>query len=186
MANQTISDDELLDQALDLFRTCGFEGVSLSRLSKATGLEKASLYYRFPGGKEEIVMAVAGRVLKWFEENVFTPLKAAGPPRKRVALVAGNLRSLYADGNKSCVTDVLSIPGGGDALMAALKGAMSAWIDSFALVARDSGFPAAQARLRAEEAVVRIEGSLVMARVLGDNSMFQRSLKQLPDLLTKA
>jgi Bacterial regulatory proteins, tetR family len=40
----------------------GFEGVSVKHLADATGLEKASLYYRCPGGKDEIVMAVAKRL----------------------------------------------------------------------------------------------------------------------------
>ena len=46
------------------------------------------------------------------------------------------------------------------------------------------GLPPAMARARAEEAIVRFEGSLVVARVLGDNSAFERVLKMLPDLLT--
>ena len=59
MAYRTLSDEDFLAKALDLFRDYGFEGVSLKQLADATGLEKASLYYRYPGGKDEIVMAVA-------------------------------------------------------------------------------------------------------------------------------
>jgi AcrR family transcriptional regulator len=50
MAHAKVSKDEVLDHALELFRTFGFEGVSFSDLSAATGLEKPSLYFRFPGG----------------------------------------------------------------------------------------------------------------------------------------
>lgn len=45
---------------------------------------------------------------------------------------------------------------------------------------------AATPRARAEEAIVRIEGSLVLARVIGDSSNFERILKALPDLLSAA
>ena len=45
MAYRVIDDDAFLEIA-DLFRTYGFEGVSLKMLSDKTGLEKASLYYR--------------------------------------------------------------------------------------------------------------------------------------------
>ena len=186
MAFATISDEEFLDRALDLFRTYGFEGVSLSRLSAAAGLEKASLYYRFPGGKEEIAMAVGNRVIEWFQQNVFASLQGEGAPRKRVALVAEHLRSFYQDGRKSCICDVLSIPGGSEALHSTIQGAMQAWIHSFAEIARESGFSPAMARSRAEEAVLRIEGSLVIARVLGEASQFKRTLKSLPDFLTEA
>jgi hypothetical protein len=40
------------------------------------------------------------------------------------------------------------------------------------------------ARARAEDAVIRIEGALVLAGAMGDVSLFGRALKQLPsDLL---
>ncbi len=94
MAHKTISDEALLDAALELFRTRGYEGMSLSQLGVATGLEKASLYFRYPGGKNELVMAVAKRVVEWFEGNVFAPLKGEGTPRKRVGIVAEQRRIL--------------------------------------------------------------------------------------------
>jgi len=186
MAHRTVSDEEFLARALDLFRTYGFEGVSLKHLADATGLEKASLYYRYPGGKDEIVMAVAKDVVAWFQKNVFEPLSGSGSTRKRVTFAAERLKEFYLNGTKSCITDVLSIPGGSNELKTALKGAMQAWLNAFTGVAKESGLSPAMARARAEEAVVRIEGSLVVARVLGDSSAFERVLRMLPELLTVA
>ncbi|MEI9979890.1 MAG: TetR/AcrR family transcriptional regulator [Edaphobacter sp.] len=184
MAHRMVSDEDFYDRALDLFRTYGFDGVSLQRLAEATGLEKASLYYRYPGGKDEIALAVAQGVVTWFQANVFDPLTGDTPPKKRVVVVADNLRTFYSGGKKSCITDVLSLPGGSDALRAGLKGAMQAWIKAFADIARERGFSPSAAKARAEEAILRIEGSLVLARVLGDNTNFERTMKLLPDLLT--
>ena len=42
-----------------------------------------------------------------------------------------------------------------------------------------------QAARRAERAVIEIEGSLVLARVLGDNEVFLRSLAGLEKTLTE-
>lgn len=186
MANRTISDQDFLATALDLFRTYGFEGVGLKRLADAAGLEKASLYYRYPGGKDEIAMAVAKHVVAWFQTNVFEPLTGNGSTRRRVSFVSGRLREFYSGGSKACLMDVLSIPGGSPELQLALRGAMQAWVDAFAQVAKESGFGSAAARSRAEEAIVRIEGSLIVARVLGDATGFERVLKSLPDLLTES
>lgn len=184
MAHRIISDEDFYAKALDLFRAYGFDGVSLQMLAEATGLEKASLYYRFPGGKDQIALAIAAGVLTWLENNVIAPLAATTAPRRRVAQVADNLRDFYAGGSKSCITDVLSLPGGSDALRDGLCSAMQRWIKAFADVARESGLGPAAAKARAEEAILRIEGSLVLARVLGDTSSFERTMKQLPDLLT--
>jgi len=185
MAHRIVNDDELIAASLDLFRTYGFDGVSLKQLSEATGLEKASLYYRYPGGKEEIVMAAAQDVANWFQKNIFETLKGSSSTQKRVEAVSNRLRELYSGGSKSCVTDVLSLPGGPNKLRAALKSVMEMWIDAFSQIARESGLPPSLARSRAEDTVVRIEGSLILARVLGDTSAFERTLKLLPELLTK-
>ena len=112
MANRIISDGDLLSTALDLFRTYGFDGVSVKQLAEATGLEKASLYYRFPGGKDEIVMVATQGFGQWFQDNLFIPLKSSGSPRRRVQNAAERLRELYVGGTKACLTDVLSLPGG--------------------------------------------------------------------------
>jgi hypothetical protein len=61
---------------------------------------------------------------------------------------------------------------------------MQAWINAFTQVAKESGMSLAAARSRAEEAIIRIEGALVLARVLGDTAAFERTLKVLPDFLT--
>lgn len=185
MAHKIISDEVFLENALDMFRTRGYEGVSLSQLSAAIGLEKASVFYRFPGGKNELAMAVVKRVADWFETNVFVPLKEEGSPRKRVAIVARTLRAYYRDGTRPCVTDVLSIDGGTKELATALKVALQAWLKAFSDIAKESGMPAPLSRARAEEAIVKIEGSLVLARALGDNAPFLRVINQLPDLLTE-
>jgi TetR/AcrR family transcriptional regulator, lmrAB and yxaGH operons repressor len=184
MAHKTVSDEAFLDKALDMFRSRGYEGVSLSKLSAASGLEKASLFYRYPGGKNEVVMAVVKRVIDWFEANVFAALREAGTPRKRVAIVASSLRTFYHHGTRPCITDVLSIAGGSEELAATLRVALEAWLKAFTDIARESGMPLPLARSKAEEAIVRIEGSLVLARVLGNRAPFLKVIKLLPELLT--
>ena len=61
---------------------------------------------------------------------------------------------------------------------------MQALVSAFVQVAKESGQGSAAARSRAEEAIVRLEGSLILARVLDDTACFERVLKALPDLLT--
>lgn len=184
MAHKKISDEAFLDNALDLFRCRGYEGVSVSQLSAASGLEKASVFDRFPGGKNEVIIAVVKRVTDWFETNVFAALKAEGSPRKRVEIVAATLRAYYHDGTRPCITDVLSLDGGPRELAATVRVALRAWLKAFADIAKESGMSLTLARARAEDAIVKIEGSLVVARALGDNAPFLRVIKLLPDLLT--
>ena len=52
-------------------------------------------------------------------------------------------------------------------------------------VRRASGSPRT-AKERAEDAVIRIEGSLVMARATGDHMPFRRTLRNLPQELLRS
>jgi TetR/AcrR family transcriptional repressor of lmrAB and yxaGH operons len=63
---------------------------------------------------------------------------------------------------------------------------MRAWVRAFAQVAKESGSGSAAARSKAEEAIARIQGSLVLARVFWDSTGFERVLQSLPDLLSAA
>jgi AcrR family transcriptional regulator len=183
MARAKLSDEELADRALALFRNYGYEGTSLNRIAESTGMEKASLYYRFPRGKEAIVVAVAERVGAWFHENVFQPLADDGPPRERVELVARRLREFYGDGRRPCILDTLSLPGGPEPLQLALRAALGQWLAAFQTVAEGSGKTPSEAKSRAEQALVNVEGSLVLSRVLADGSLFLRALDELGNLL---
>ena len=184
MAHSKVNDAQLAEKALELFRQQGYEGTSLNDLANATGLEKASLYYRFPGGKKDMALAAAAHVGQWFEANIFAPLREPGPPAERIKTVARKLRLFYGDGAKPCVLDSLSLRGGPPELATALSSAYKAWLESFVVVAHHSGLNRRTAEDRARQALIQIEGSLVLSRVTGNRKIFLDTLSALPDLLT--
>ncbi len=174
-----VTDADLADRAGDTFRAYGYEGTSLNRLADAMGLEKASLYYRFPGGKDAILMAAVKRTGEWFEANVLAPLRQPGSLAGRVEALSSRLREFYGDGTKPCVLDTLSLRGGTPELQAALQGALAGWLQAFTAVAVEAGIPPEEAKRRAEQAVIAIEGSLVLARVTGTSDLFLGAVEQL-------
>ena len=67
-----IDDGELIARLSGVFRDVGYEGATLSALAAATGLQKASLYHRYPGGKQQmadevLAAALACAYLGWRE-----------------------------------------------------------------------------------------------------------------------
>ena len=184
MPRAKIDDEQLLDALAGVFRAHGYEGASLSRLSEATGLQRASLYHRFPGGKEEMVQAVLDRVDRWFEMYALAPLTEPGDPGRRVRAMAKRLGEFYEDGRCSCLLDTLSVGDGGGELRTHVARSFEVWLGALVAVATESRLPAGLARRRAEEVVLRVQGSLVLARATGDARPFRRVLKELPELLT--
>lgn len=185
MAFARVGDAELVDKIARVFRRHGYEGATMSRLSAATGLERASLYHRFPGGKDEMVASAAVAGSAWFGEHVLQPLSQPGDPAVQVKVVCQRLREFYDDARLPCVLESLSLPAGSEDLHQALGISLDAWLEAFTQLARKSGFPPAAARDRAEQAIIEIEGSLVLARVRGDSGPFLRTIRKLPKLLTE-
>lgn len=60
---------QILDQALDLFIKQGYEKTSLSDISKQIGITKPAIYYYFES-KDELVLAVLTRFLDQVEQSL--------------------------------------------------------------------------------------------------------------------
>ena len=183
MARAKIGDAELAEKLALVFRKLGYDGASLGLISKATGLEKASLYHRFPGGKEEMVAAAVAQVGNRFGREVLTALAGAGTPVEKLRVVQRGLRSFYEDGDMPCALDTLSLTAVNPGLSNALRQSYAGWLAAFAGLAREAGFTAGEARQRAQESIVQIEGALVLARVLGDPKPFRQVVAKLTDVL---
>lgn len=67
-------------------------------LSEATGLKKASLYHRFPGGKEQMGSEVLLDAGRWLTRHVLEPLAEPGTPAARIKDMTRQLDCFYAGG----------------------------------------------------------------------------------------
>ena len=103
-----VEPDDIIDRLMEVFRTVGYDGATLSKLSKATGLQRASLYHRFPGGKKAMAEAVLAHAGAWLDTHVLTPLMGSGTPQARLQKMAEALDTFYVQGGKSCLLDSLS------------------------------------------------------------------------------
>ena len=179
-----VSDRELLDRLTAVFRRHGYDGASLSVIAAATGLQRSSLYHRFPGGKEQMAAEVARALGRHFSSQVLAPLSGNEPVEDRLTAVAEALLRFYDGGGAGCLLDVLTLGSPGPATTDALAEAARAWIAAFAAAARQAGFAPADAKRRAQDSIAAIEGGLVLARVTGDHKPFRRAVQRLGPTLT--
>lgn len=175
--------DEVLDRLAGVFRAYSYEGATLARLSKATGLGRASLYHHFRDGKEGMARAVLERAGEAMRERVLAPLQGPDTPRERLEAMARGLDVFYADGTQACLLGLLSI-GDGQALFGEpVRAALGRWIEAVAAVVGEAGLDRETARDRAEDMVSGVQGALVMSRAQGSAGAFKRLVAALPDLL---
>ena len=179
-----VSEQDLIEKLLGVFRVHGYDGASLSLLSEATGLKRASLYHRFPGGKDEMLQAVADHVDGWFGTRIFEPLAGPGTPPERVRAVVDSLAGFYCDGRLPCVLDTLSLGGDESPAKARIRASWEAFQQALAGPAKEAGCGEKEANRRAEDALIGLQGALILARVTGNPAPFRRVLDGWPALLT--
>lgn len=181
----TVRDDELYDRLADVFRTSGYEGASLAALAAATGLQRASLYHRFPNGKVQMAEAVLDRVRQAFEW-LLEPMRTDPDPRAGIATSAARIGEFYGGGTLSCVLDTLPLHGAPDSVRAKAAEVADMWIATMADAARRGGRPATEARAAAQDAFAQVLGGLVHGRLFNDREPFKRALTQLPSKLLES
>lgn len=171
--------DEVLTRLMQTFRRDGYDGASLSEISKSTGLGKSSLYHHFPGGKVEMAERVLAHLEESLERDLFAPMRADGPPRKRLGAMLDVIDAFYQGGKQACLLERLSASTDRAKFRRPLSKAFERWISAIEALCREAGVPAKEARRRAEDAVVRIEGALVVSAGTHDTGPFQRTLAEL-------
>ncbi len=173
----TISDDQLLLQIMEVFRAEGFDGASLSKLSAATGLKRASLYHRFPGGKNQMAEESLGATVRWLEANVLSALKSDLEPGDKLRATAQGFSTLYDGGKDQCLINLFgSLSGDQKALRSGVQALLSTLILAIAGVLEEAGFEGDEARRRAFAAIVQLQGALVISQAFNDTAPFAATM----------
>lgn len=180
----SVEEEDLMARLSAVFRDVGYEGATLTILSEATGLKKASLYHRFPQGKEQMAREVLESAGAWLDEHILSPLKGEGAPNDRIKDMIKKLDAFYSGGKQACLLNMLSSARIHEGPFTQLiKQVFEAWISALSAVLVDAGLDKKVASTRAERAVVMLQGSLVLSRGMGTTRPFREFLKTLPDEL---
>jgi TetR/AcrR family transcriptional regulator, lmrAB and yxaGH operons repressor len=170
---------------LQLFRQHGYDGATLSKISEATGLGRASLYHHFPGGKDEMVQAVLDFLETWLERYILQTLASPGDAPFRLRQMCDRLYELYEGGHQPCIFAILLLGSAREVFHPKIKVLFCAWIDAIAKVLIEIGMDEILAQQRAEDVAISIQGSLILAQGLDDSSPFRRVIQQLPQAICR-
>lgn len=175
--------DTYIPCLLQLFRQYGYDGATLSKISEATGLGKASLYHHFPGGKDEMVIAVLDYLEQWLEQHILQALRGEGNTLTRLQRMCDRVSELYEGGQQPCLFAILLMGSARDVFHPTVQTLLRTWIDAIAEVLIAAGLNETLAKQRGEEAVIAVQGVLILSHGLNDFTPFERVIKQLPQQL---
>ena len=168
MAKISSARDDLINAAVELFGERGYEGVGVAELLTKANAPRGSLYFHFPGGKEQIGAEAVARVgaevamrfrglhdsgvdLDTFIEQVFKTTAKESKSR---------------DYKASCpMAAVASGFGSADVnLAAAVRGAFASWETEIATAAQARGLSAKDAESFASAMLAAMEGAFIVSK----------------------
>jgi hypothetical protein len=127
---------------------------------------------------------VLAHVASQLETVVLEPLRGDGPPAEKLRALLAAFDKVYEGGTKACLLERLTACVEQRAFKRPLAQAFGVWQDAVEGLCKEAGLPAAVARARAEDGIVRIEGALVLSAARDDRGVWTRTIAALrSDLL---
>lgn len=179
MANVKVEQDVVIDRLMAIFQSVGYDGASLSDLAAATGLQKASLYHRFPGGKQAMANAVLDHVAGLIDSRLADVLQSSAPAKTRLTSALTVVRQIYDGGRLACILRALSHGTAAGLFRESIAAIFTTWVAAFAHLARDFGFGAETAQRLAQSTLIRVQGSLILAQTLQNPDVFEQMLRDI-------
>ncbi|MBA3809468.1 MAG: TetR/AcrR family transcriptional regulator [Solirubrobacterales bacterium] len=170
-----------------LLQRQGYAATGLSEIVAASGAPKGSLYFHFPGGKEELAAAAIASAGAQLRDAIATVFASADDVAAAIAglidaLAAGLAASDYRGG---CPIATVALERAGDSplLRERTAQAFDSWLDAIAARLRAGGLSRARAERRALLVLSAIEGALILARAGRDPGPLQAVREELAELL---
>ncbi|MEO6840054.1 MAG: TetR/AcrR family transcriptional regulator [Bradyrhizobium sp.] len=190
MPKATDSKGKTLAAAAKLFRQQGYHGTALQDVLAAGGSPRGSLYFHFPGGKEEIgeaALTLAGEAVRQAIAH------AAETSDSALVFVTRVARGMASDLEKSgyqegcpIATTALETAAQSEVLGAATRGAFQKWENEIKRGLQRFGMTPDQAEPTATTVLSLLEGALLLARTYRSLAPMHRAEQALKLLISAA
>lgn len=176
----------MLQAAVDLFSARGYEGVGIAELLARSGAPRGSLYFHFPGGKEQIGSEVVARVGAEVAAR-FRGLHDSGVDLDtfivqvfKTSAKESKLRNYTA----SCPMAAIATGFGNDnpKLAAAVRSAFSSWEAEIRAAAQARGMSEANSILFASAMLAAMEGAFVTSKALESSEPHKNACRAIQAL----
>ena len=163
----------MLESAAELFPTQGYHGTGLNELLSSGEAPKGSLYFHFPGGKEQLAVEAVELSARRLSEQLRTLLahNAEHPGNAIVAVTDALADELARSGfTKGCPLATISLEAasGSEPIRAACEEGYRSWHEVIAVYLVGRGLAQPGADILATIALTSIEGALLLSKTQRD------------------
>jgi TetR/AcrR family transcriptional regulator, lmrAB and yxaGH operons repressor len=179
--------DRFIDTAARLIMRQGYHGTGLAQIVAESGAPKGSLYFHFPGGKEELAAASIVRAGDVFARQLNATLAASPDPADALqslcTVLAGWME--ISEFREGCpITNAcLELTPSNTEVTAATHDIFSGWRRAWEGHLTAAGWPENRAIPIAATIVTALEGAFILARAARSTEPFERVLAGLSLLL---
>lgn len=178
MTRTVFEKSDVIPLVTEVFRELGYEGATLSKITARTRLSKGSLYYFFPGGKEEMAAEILAHIDQWFIKNIFEPLEK-NEARVAIDHMWQEVDTYFQSGQRICLIGAFALDETRDRFAAVIRQYFVRWIEALSAALVQTGISKETADQISEETIASIQGGLILSRALNDESYFERTLANL-------
>jgi len=183
MVQRSDSRDRMITAARRLFREHGYMGTALSDVITESGAPRGSMYFHFPGGKEELAAEVA---LAHAADAMAHINRVAGATETAAEFIAAFLSrfrdeivsSGYREGCAVAPIIIESTPASAPLSDVTRRG-FEDLITALAARLEEKGIPHQRSASLATSIVTSMEGALIMCRVLRSPAPFDTAIEAL-------
>jgi TetR/AcrR family transcriptional repressor of lmrAB and yxaGH operons len=184
----TTARDQIIETTCELLELQGYHATGLNQIIKESGSPKGSLYYYFPGGKEELTAEALNRVgqmvLNRIKENLAVIDDPAESIREFILNIARNVvLSGYRAGGP-ITTVALETAATNERLREECQRIYGGWQGAFADKLLSSGFSESSAKQLACLIIAAIEGGIILSRTNRNPEPLQNVAHQLSELVS--
>ena len=160
--------ERFLAATAKLLQERGYRGTSLNEILAESGAPRGSLYYHFPGGKEQLAQEATQREARMISDYLRTAFRDCPGPVEAVREYVEGAREHIRTGGflLGCpvASLVLDSPEASSAIRDLCQEALDEWHQLIRDGIADSGIPAERADALATLILTSVEGALILAR----------------------
>ena len=179
--------DQLITKTCELLELQGYHATGLNQIIKESGTPKGSLYYHFPGGKEELATTAIARigdlVLKRIQDNLAQVEHPADAIEQLIRTIAHSVElSDYRAGGPLTSVAMEAIATS-EALRDECSRIYRAWQMAFADKLKQGGFTEARADQMSVLIIASIEGAVILCRTSRSRDPLDSIAREIGNLI---
>lgn len=179
--------DQIIATTCTLMELQGYHATGLNQIVKESGSPKGSLYYYFPGGKEELteeaLHSVGKAVYERIKLNLAATSDAAAAVREFIAMIADQVESSGFRAGGPITTVAMETASTSERLRAVCREIYSGWVALFEAKFREARIQAERARALANLTIAAIEGGIILSRTAQSANALRQVGEQLAVLI---